>query len=72
MAESAYLNAKAQFETWRVTFERDWYSPQVETLYGATAKQLSSLPPDVQARSRLLNPKGWTKVDELVQKQKGV
>jgi len=70
-ADSAYLRAKARVETWAEKFNAQWNAPQMATLYGATAKNLSQMPPDAQTASRKMHPDGWEQVDKIVRKQEG-
>jgi hypothetical protein len=68
--ESAFLQARAKFLTWIDEVNKQWQGGQIETAIGLIDNKLSSLPPDVQARSRSMNPEQWKAVDERNSKRK--
>ena len=67
IAESAYLAAKARFETWKEEFEQEWGAPHSSTVAALAARKLNKMPEEVQAVSRERDPAAWKEVDGLAQ-----
>jgi len=65
-AESAYLEAKAEFEDWKAEFISGWYKPQQGLLLNMLARELMNLPPELKDEMKKLNPDGWKDVENVV------
>ncbi len=66
--ESAYLLATTRFKTWKELFERQWNEPNVEMMTILAAKQMKSLPPEIQKMIEERHPEEWKKIVELSKK----
>ena len=62
--ESAFLTAHAKFLEWIADVQFEWNQGNISTALGIIDHKLSQLPPEVQAKSRALNPQQWAAVDE--------
>jgi hypothetical protein len=67
-AEDAFLEAKAQVETWAKEFNGAWYKPQVDMLNKVA---WGNLPEDQKNKVRLAAPSGAKNIETLINKQTG-
>lgn len=67
-AEDAWLEAKAQFESWMQDFQVDWFKPQTDT-----AKKIFWMkqPEAIKEQLRRMQPEGARQLDELVKQTGG-
>ena len=63
IVESAFLSARAEFLEFVQTTQESYNLGNVQTALGIIDHKLGQLPPDVQAKSRALNPQQWAAVD---------
>ena len=64
-AESAFLEAKAEFEEWKAEFIAGWYRPQQGLLLNMLARELINLPPVMKEQLKKQNPDGWKQVEKV-------
>jgi hypothetical protein len=62
IVESAFLGAKARFMIFVDAMNKQWAAGNVDAALGVIDSQLSSLPPEVQARSKAKNPEEWAQL----------
>jgi hypothetical protein len=62
VVESAFLAAKARFLTFTAAMDEQWAAGNADAALGILDTQLSSLPSEVQARSKEKHPEEWAEL----------